>query len=417
MFLNQQRICIIGIGFYYGLAFYWLSLLSVARADPQLLVAIGREPVQAVFTSSTASGVLEFLVGDREQIIPLEKLVRWSTPQTSAESGEIILTDGSHLVLAEAWIGEPVLHLDAETLQVRAKGFGKLSIPREKIRALLLHPPAGHQQRLELLDDILSSHERGDRLLMSSGDRLMGQCLGIGKKIGFAIPLQAKPLELDLDAKVVAITFGQPVLRGSLGRLVVGLQDGSLLYAKSLATSANQLQLKLACDLELSGSNLPDVVHLRSLTASMDSLSDLEPAAYRHVPYLDIPWPLRRDRNVLGGPLHVSGRTYPKGLGIHTASRLTYDLPQGRIQKHSRFLAEVALDDAASDRGSVVFRVYLRVASGWEQAYASPVLRGGESPQRVIVELGEASQIALTADYADRGDERDYANWLDARLE
>ena len=32
-------------------------------------------------------------------------------------------------------------------------------------------------------------------------------------------------------------------------------------------------------------------------------LSDREPLNYRHVPFLDLPWPFGRDRNVLGGRL------------------------------------------------------------------------------------------------------------------
>jgi hypothetical protein len=120
---------------------------------------------------------------------------------------------------------------------------------------------------------------------------------------------------------------------------------------------------------------------------------------------------------VLGGLLAVAGRTYPKGLGMHSASRLTYDLQQEPVKEYARFVSQVALDDASTDQGSVVFRVYLRKADDWQEAYSSPVMRGGDPPQQIAVELGAATEIALVIDYADRGDERDYANWLDARLE
>ena len=52
----------------------------------------------------------------------------------------------------------------------------------------------------------------------------------------------------------------------------------------------------------------------------------------------------------------------------------------------------------------------------WVEAYKSNMVRGGESPQSVAVDLGGASGLTLTVDYADRGDELDYADWLDARL-
>jgi hypothetical protein len=77
----------------------------------------------------------------------------------------------------------------------------------------------------------------------------------------------------------------------------------------------------------------------------------------------------------------------------------------------------VAIDEAAARRGSVVFRVYLLQDDDWQLAFASPVVRGGDGPLSVSVELTGVKEIALVTDYAERGDELDYANWLDARFE
>ena len=92
--------------------------------------------------------------------------------------------------------------------------------------------------------------------------------------------------------------------------------------------------------------------------------------------------------------------------------RGVYRIPQGA----STFAAELALDDTAGTAGSVVFRVYLVTAEGLKPAYESPVVRGGEPPIPVQVPLADASALVLVVDYADYGDERDHANWLDARF-
>jgi hypothetical protein len=47
----------------------------------------------------------------------------------------------------------------------------------------------------------------------------------------------------------------------------------------------------------------------------------------------------------------------------------------------------------------------------------SEVIRGGDAPVPISVPLGDAKGLALVVDYADRGDELDHADWLDARLE
>ena len=196
----------------------------------------------------------------------------------------------------------------------------------------------------------------------------------------------------------------------------IGLRDGSLLQVRVIRIEDDQYQFHLACGVHLKGIRRSDVVFLRSWKARTHYLSDMEDADYRHVAYLDIPWKYSRDRNVLEGVLRVEGVRYAKGLGVHSASRLTYDLTQF-ASKYKKFKATVAIDAAAGDCGSVVFRVYLKTAGEWHKIYSSPVVRGGESPRPIAIELGEASQIALLTEFADRGDELDYANWLDARFE
>ena len=99
-----------------------------------------------------------------------------------------------------------------------------------------------------------------------------------------------------------------------------------------------------------------------------------------------------------------------------TTSRVVYEVTNG----NGRFSAELALDDAAGQHGSVVYRVYLeqprQAQAVWQVAYTSPVVRGGDAPRMISLDLNGATKIALIVDFADRGDERDYANWLNARF-
>jgi hypothetical protein len=54
--------------------------------------------------------------------------------------------------------------------------------------------------------------------------------------------------------------------------------------------------------------------------------------------------------------------------------------------------------------------------SEWTPAYESPILRGGDPPLPISVDLKGAKRMALIVDFADRGDECDWANWLQSRL-
>ncbi|MCH2114968.1 MAG: NPCBM/NEW2 domain-containing protein [Pirellulales bacterium] len=403
-----------------------------ALAEPLPLLRVGQDQAFATLLRSTSADSLEFRIGEQSEQVTLQELVRWSAPRVRGGQPAVVLTDGSHLVLADSWSGNPAVELGAERVRVKTKLFGDVSFSRELLRAILRQTPVGLVERAQFLEELLEPQAE-DRMMMSSGDMVAGRCLEIGTTIRFATgqvstnPLsnraQTVPLELPLDERVAAVAFASPAKNGLQQRkeMVVGLRDGTLLVAQSLIANADNLQVQLACGQKLTGRSVDLVESLRSRQARVSYLSDRVESAYRHVPYLEIPWPEKRDRNVLGGPLTVAGRSYAKGLGMHSASRLTFDLPtpeKGEAEKHVRFRAQIALDEAAAKLGSVVFSVYLSGGAGfWEQAYQSPILRGGESPQGVSVELGSARQIALVADYADQGDQCDYANWIDARLE
>ena len=151
---------------------------------------------------------------------------------------------------------------------------------------------------------------------------------------------------------------------------------------------------------------------LQPLGGPVVYLSDLEPLDYLHLPFLSIPWSYGRDRNVLGGELQVAGTSYAKGLGMHSTARLAYTLDGA----YERFDAQLAIDDAAGQGGSVVFRVLVDRGGRWDSEFQSPIVRGGDAPQPCSVNLQGAARLALVVDFADRADQQDHADWLDARL-
>jgi hypothetical protein len=210
--------------------------------------------------------------------------------------------------------------------------------------------------------------------------------------------------------------FDSPLIEPSpdtRDRTLVGLSDGSLLAVREFAREGDQLVLKLDGGIVLRGAAVENVVALQPLGQDVRYLSDMEPLRYVHVPYLDLTWPLGRDTNVMGGRLRTGGKLFWKGLGVHSAARLVYRLDG----THQHFAALAAIDDSAARGGSVIVRVLLAEGDAWREAYTSPVTRGGDEPVPIFVSVGQAKGLALVVDYADRGDELDHANWLDARLE
>ncbi|ABF44105.1 Glycosyl hydrolase family 98, carbohydrate binding module (plasmid) [Deinococcus geothermalis DSM 11300] len=109
-----------------------------------------------------------------------------------------------------------------------------------------------------------------------------------------------------------------------------------------------------------------------------------------------------------GRPLTIGGTTYRKGLGVHAASELVYDLG-GNC---STFTAEVGVDDEVGDRGSVVFQVF---ADGTE-LFNSGVRTGKDPALAVNQSVAGKKQLKLVVSGTADGISYDHADWANAKI-
>lgn len=113
-----------------------------------------------------------------------------------------------------------------------------------------------------------------------------------------------------------------------------------------------------------------------------------------------------------GNPMIIGGVHYSKGLGVHAASDVRYNLGG----TYSRFIADVGLDDETGNGGSVAFQVFgdgiLLFDSG---------VRFGDNtatgqPLRVDVNVAGVSELRLVVTDSGDGNGLDHADWGNARL-
>ncbi len=112
-------------------------------------------------------------------------------------------------------------------------------------------------------------------------------------------------------------------------------------------------------------------------------------------------------RSIEGKPLTLGGKTFDHGIGAHAASRLNL-----KLQGATAFDATVGVDDETAGKGSVEFIVRVDDVVKWR----SGVLRGGEAPKAVHVDLTGAKGLALIATDGGDGSGYDHADWADARV-
>ena len=115
---------------------------------------------------------------------------------------------------------------------------------------------------------------------------------------------------------------------------------------------------------------------------------------------------------ILGGALRVGEQYFRKGLGMRPAARVVFDSGGG----YRRLEGAIAVDDSAGQRGSVQFRVLAEGPNGFATLFESPLLRGGDPPAPLALDILGMRRIALIVDFADLGDANDHADWLNLRL-
>jgi hypothetical protein len=425
-----------------------LSILVIASAgvvcaEAPLAVLLVGEPFRADLIAADANWQLTFRGEQQQQTMPAADLVNWGHCPEQGRGGALVLVGGSLLIAT-------VVAADKDQLTAESDLFGTLKLPRQSLAGVLFHTLSNRSDGDKLLDRLIRpssplpvvegpkirnsplplgegpgvrAADHSDRLLLDNGDELSGHFLGIADgSVTFETDVGPVPVKIGRATALMLNPAQKPatVAQSNPLQAWVGLSDGSRLLATQLLIGGDSAKLTVAGQ-PLAASQ-ERLIYLQPLGGRVTYLSDLKPTEYHQTPFLDLPWPYHSDRNVTGGFLRCGGRLYLKGLGVHSAARLEYNispLPQAgegqgvrAVEAPTRFAAELGIDDSTRGRGSVQFRV---LVDGQEK-FASPIIRGGARPTPVSVDVAGAKRLELVVDYADRADVLDHADWLNARL-
>ncbi len=113
-----------------------------------------------------------------------------------------------------------------------------------------------------------------------------------------------------------------------------------------------------------------------------------------------------------GRTIKLNGVTYAKGLGVHAASDVRYNL--GSLCTSSmRFMADVGIDDEiALQQASIIFQVW---ADG-VLLYDSGIMKFNSTTQQVNVDITGKNTLQLIVTDAGDGRNSDHGDWAAARI-
>ncbi len=416
--------------------FLLVAISTIAVEPLPLAHPVRGEPFAGKLASIDPEWNISLATEGKERVLALADLALWGNYRDASTGPQLVLADGS-VVVAD------VLELGAESVALGdASGLGRVmwnesTIPLKQLTAILYQPSADPLERDKQLQKLATGERKEDQVWLSSGEVISGRDVSLPRYGRFqppAPPPQAEVLKLARRgateplviplAKVTAVVFSAAQSPSNKARPAarMGMKDGSLLLARKIAAEKDQVVVDLTGGGTLkafqeTGDDAAttfwdQVTLLQTSSPSVTYLSALPTPSYKHIPFSSLEWPLGIDRNVLGGRLRCGERVYLRGLGMHSASRVAFDL-----KGEQRLEAQFALDNSSASRGSVVGKVLLETEPGkWTTAWESPVVRGGDAPMTVSVLLKGARRLTLLVEFADRGDEGDHANWLNARL-
>lgn len=384
---------------------------GVARADT--LELISGEVVLDASVREMTDAVVRYTVGESEELqevalIDLREIVLQRDMRSSPGpiSARVWTLDGSTLE------GELVDSPEGagEGVTIESRLFAAVTIPFD---ALVAFRSYGRGGEVEIPGFAAEREERAEvedvLYVLSQGTwvRVLGLLEAVTpNEVTIAWEGTSRKVPMKNVGGVILAAGGRTEATAE-GLARVQLSGGSELIGVIQSYDGERLQLAKPGGLVIPV--LADAVEkITFLTDRILYLADVEPAAFREAPFFDREWGYRADRNVLGGPLSLGRVRYEKGIGVHSSATLEYDLDGS----YTEFSAVVGIDDEASDRGHVTFRVLL---DGTEAV--AHEARAGGTPERLRVPLGAASRLSLVVDYGEDGlDIGDVANWADAKL-
>ncbi len=333
--------------------------------------------------------------GEKTQTIPVADILEAKTVGTdiSAVPGwQVVLRNGGRVV------GTPIKVI-AGNLRLRARGLGLLSIPLTQIAAL----------RHGSLPKINPVAAPDDTLFLTNGDKLSGAMDTLGpNNVHWSTSLGNATIPW---SRVNYFVLGGPVgtipIHGLAQRIT--LTNGTVLVAHNLSWKDG----KVSC---LGPGRLPLHFSLALLArisihgGNAQWLTDFTAVSSRQVSYFggDNQWPVRHNRNVLGGPLRADGRRFAHGLGVHADSTLTYLLDG----KFSRLLFSPAMDQSAMPFGRAKARVLLDGKVAWR----SGELRPGMAIKVVDIPVKGVHLLTLQVVNTNRFGVESRMDWLNAAL-
>lgn len=393
-----------------GLLLFGLLLTGSAAVaeDPVVVVdTLKGESLRGVLSSLTdAQLVLQTEQGPRE--IPVSELLAVRPDAAAAArsaDGEVRLADGTRLAGANYTAG-------AKSARFEHPRYGELTVPLDRVTSARLLAAEGNS--VAIWTQLLERPLKKDLLAIKKAeviDHLDGVVGSVDDKtVRFVLDGEEVPVKRE---RVFGLIYfrrdGAP--RATIAA-TIDTVDGDRLSAGKVTWADGRWRVELPGGIPLEA----ETGVFRTLDFSLGKvlyLSEVDPRNVEHVSWWDEPWvnfTYRRNRNFDGKPLRLAGKTWPRGLAIHSLTTLTYRLGGD----YRRFVALAGIDDEIRAHGNVL----LTISGDDKTLYEGEI--GVENPRRPAIPLDldvtGVVELKIKVDFGKNNDIGDRLHLVDARV-
>jgi NPCBM/NEW2 domain len=371
------------------------ALLTDGSTIPGRLVSLGPGAIKLM--SSDGSG----------HELPLNRLIKLSRDFSGVgpalDTAHLILPDGDRIMRVSIGSSKET------SLEIHSDVLGKVQVPLDGVLGLIF---AGQSRAAELdplWEQVRAEPRTTEVIWLGNGDRLAGGFLGLDES-KIKIQVNGKPVEVDRSG-VIALGFDPTLVsypRPKSDFLELTLKDGSRLGVTEARLDDSSILATTRFGPAIKFS-LNELVRVHARSSSVVYLSERKLFRAQYLSYVGPTREYRVDRTVDGHPFHLGGQAFDRGLGTQSTTYLVYRIEPG----DRRLQALVGVDERAGPLGSVVFRV---LVDGKERFKTPAAMTDHDPPAPVDVDLAGGKYLILATEFGDRGEVRDLADWVEARV-
>ncbi len=293
-----------------------------------------------------------------------------------------------------------------DNLILETADLGRMSIPLEAVRTLDTSRSRlpTFQDAVRWLDQIPVATD--DRILLTNGDVVRGYVTMIN---GRHVTIDNGAMEVQVPLRlVVAARFASSGKAAPNPPYAVAiLADGARITLTDVDWSGGVVRATWRHGAEVQ-IRADKVARMDIVGGRWEWLAAHRTISRENTPMLGLHWEPAINRNVLGGPIMVTGETFENGIGVHSRSSLTYDLKGA----YKEFVTSFGIDDNSGQLADVTVLILV----DGRRRFAETNVRRGKLFGPVRIDLVGAKRIELIVDFGENGGLQDRFNWVEPAL-